>query len=175
MSEVIADLELRVVEPDGREFFVNVAAEPTEDGRWAAWLEFVPLDDTEPLLTDTESIQPTREAVTHWASTLGDVFVEGAFSRATAAAEFGVRRTVATPTHRLAALDSPAALDPFEFVRLGENALRSALRPLTHEELLTVIRDFDLNPAQLSLARLTTTQLVTFIVTATKVQALQRG
>jgi len=172
MAELIADLQFRVVE-QGREYFVNVAAEPAADGRWAAWLEFVPLDDTEPLLTDTESYQPTREAVAHWASTLSDVFVEGAFRRATAEAEFPVRRTIATPTHRLVALDSPAVLDPCEVFRLGKDALRSALRPLTHEDLLTIIRDFDLNPARLSLARLTTAQLVTFIVTATEVQALQ--
>ena len=173
MSELIADLELRVVEQNGREYFVNVAAEPTADGRWAAWLEFVPLDDTEPLLTDTETYQASREDVTYWASTLSEVFVQGAFARAKAETEFLERRAVATPTHPLVALDTPSALDPFAVFRLGKAMLQSRLLPLTRTELLTIISDYDLNPAQLSLARLTTAQLVTFIVTATEVQVLQ--
>lgn len=46
MSEVITELDFRVVDEDGREYFVNVAAEPTVDGRWEAWLEFLPLGST---------------------------------------------------------------------------------------------------------------------------------
>ena len=68
MSEVIANLDYTVVDRAGREY-VNVAGEPTGDAQWA-WLEFVPLDDTDPLLTDTETTQPTRSAVAHWASTI---------------------------------------------------------------------------------------------------------
>jgi hypothetical protein len=173
MSELIADLELRVVDQSGREYFVNVAAELTANGRWAAWLEFVPLDNTEPLLTDTETYQSTREDVTHWASTLSDVFVQGAFARARAEAEFLERRELATLTYPPVVLDTPAALDPFAVFRLGKDTLRARVRPLTRTELLTIIGEYDLNPAQLSLARLTTAQLVTFIVTATEVQVLQ--
>jgi hypothetical protein len=65
MSELVADLDYRVVGANGRECFVNVAAEPTGDGRWEAWLEFVLRDDSEPLLTNTETYQSTRADVVH--------------------------------------------------------------------------------------------------------------
>jgi hypothetical protein len=81
MSEVIANLDYTVIDRSGREYYVNVAGEPTGDAQWEAWLEFVPLDDTDPLLTDTETTQHTRSAVAHWASTLSETYVQGAFDR----------------------------------------------------------------------------------------------
>ena len=47
------------------------------------------------------------------------------------------------------------------------------LQPLTRAELLTIIDLHNLNPARLSLARLSTSQLITFIATATEAQVLQ--
>ena len=47
------------------------------------------------------------------------------------------------------------------------------LRPLTRAELLSIIELHELNPAQLRLARLSTSQLITFIATATEAQVLQ--
>jgi hypothetical protein len=56
---------------------------------------------------------------------------------------------------------------------LGKAALRARLRVLMRPELLAIIQNFDLNPAGKSLTRLSDSQLVTFIVTAVDVQALQ--
>src|SRR5215204_4022311 len=133
MSEVIAHLDHTVVDHSGRKYYVNVASEPTADGQWEAWLEFLPLDDTDPLLTDTETTQPTHSAVAHWAMTLGETYVQGAFERAT----------------------------PQDSVRIAR------------AELLTIIERHDLNPARVSLARLSTSQVVTFIVTAAEAQMIQ--
>ena len=47
------------------------------------------------------------------------------------------------------------------------------LQPLTRPELLAVIELHHLNPARLSLARLSTSQLITFIATATEAQVAQ--
>jgi hypothetical protein len=172
MSEVIANLDYTVVDQSGREYYVNVAAEPTGDAEWEAWLEFVPLDDTDLLLTDTETTQPTRSAVAHWASSLGDAYVQGAFERAT---REETRRTarIASPLYEEVPLASSAVIDPFELLRLGKDVLRTQLLPLTRAELLTIIQSHNLNPAGLGLAWLSTSQLMTFIVTATEVQRLQ--
>lgn len=60
MTELLADLDHRVVDgATSREYFVNVVGEQMSDGTWEGWLEFVPLDDTEPVLTRTETRQ-------HW-------------------------------------------------------------------------------------------------------------
>ena len=83
MSEIVAHLDYTVTDQSGRSYYVNVAGEHTSEGQWEAWLEFLPVDDTDPLLTDTETVQPTRSAVAHWAETLGEAYVQGAFERAT--------------------------------------------------------------------------------------------
>jgi hypothetical protein len=83
MSEVISHLDYTVTDQSGRSYYVNAAGEHTSEGQWEAWLEFLPLDESAPLLTATETVQPTRGAVAHWAETLGDAYVQGAFERAT--------------------------------------------------------------------------------------------
>ena len=172
MSEVIANLDYNVIDQRGREYYVNVAAEPTADAQWEVWLEFLPLDDTEPLLTDTEATQPSRSAVAHWAATLTQTYVRGAFERATLE---DARPTTRTATSLLedVPLASAAVIEPFELLRLGKDVLRMQLQPLSRAELLTIVAYYDLNPAGLSLAWLSASQLVTFIVTATEAQVLQ--
>jgi hypothetical protein len=172
MSEIIAHLDTTLVDQSGRSYYVNVAGEHTSKGHWEAWLEFVPLDATQPLLTDTETVQPTRAAVAHWAETLGDAYLQGAFERATLEEAVPAQR-LATATYEPVELALTAAIDPFEIFRLGKDVLRVELGPLTRAELLTVIQRHELNPAGLSLARLSTSQLITFIVTATEAQILQ--
>jgi hypothetical protein len=172
MSEVIASLDFNVIDQRGREYYVNVAAELTADAQWEVWLEFLPFDDTEPLLTDTETTQPTRSAIAHWATTLTEAYVRASFERATLAEALPTART-ATSRYEDVPLASAAVIDPFELLRLGKDVLRMQLQPLSRAELLTVIVYHELNPARLSLAWLSTSQLVTFIVTATEAQVLQ--
>jgi hypothetical protein len=172
MPEIIAHLDYTVMDQTGRSYFVNVGGEHTGDGHWEAWLEFVPLDDTELLLTNTETIQPTRAAVAHWVETLGQPYIQGAFERATLQNALG-RKRLSTATYEPDTLGSIPAVDPFEILKLGKHVLRVELEPLTRAELLTIIELHNLNPAHLSLVRLSTSQLVTFIVTATEAQLSQ--
>lgn len=94
MPDVIADLDTTVTSSDGREYYVQVAAEQ-KGSVWEAGLEFVPVDDgLDVLLTNMETTQPTRDDVVRWATTLTPVFLQGAFSRAlraTAAPEVSSR------------------------------------------------------------------------------------
>ena len=169
MSEIIADLDTTVTSSDGHEYYVQVAAEPLASGNWEAWLEFVPLEDSlDVLLTKTETTQPTRDDVVRWSTTLTPVFLEGAFARAARATGRAVLRDYA-----MNATDVLVPFDPFEVLRLGKLELRGRLGPLARVELLAMIEHYGLNPAGKSLARLTTSQLVTFIVTAVEVQSLQ--
>ena len=75
-------------------------ARVSTDGRWQAWLEYVPGDESDPLLTPIETTQQTRADVLRWAETLTETYVEGAFSRAVSPARdvlsgFRERRTAA--------------------------------------------------------------------------------
>jgi hypothetical protein len=172
-SELIADLDNVIVDEGGREYFVNVAAEPV-GSQWEAWLEFVPTDESEPLVTDTETSQASRDAVARWATTLDSVYLEGAFSRAVTAGTSVVRAPLTAPLAAAVALGEVASLDPFAvFAAHGKDGLKAQLRPLTRSELLTIIELYDLDPARLSLVRLSNLQLVTFIATAVEVQRKQ--
>jgi len=167
MREIMIDLERTVQSPDGDEYYGQVAGDQRPDGMWEAWLEFIPVDDSlEPLRTNVETTQPTREDAIRWSETLTDVYIHGAFARAVRAAEGGVPVTYPTVTA------GAAPLDPFDVLQLGKAALRARLRGLTRPELLAVIEKYNLNPAAKDPSRLSDSQLVTFIVTAAEVQAL---
>ena len=174
MAEPITELNYVLSDDQGRQYFPTVVAELIGD-RWEAWLEFVPADDSPPLLTNTETHQSTREDVVRWASLLDDVYLQGAFDRAVSATASTVRSPISV-VYPAAALDTTGRLfeDPFEMYRQsGKAGLRAHLQPLARTELLLIIDAFKLNPARLSLARLTKSQLVTFIATAVEVQISQ--
>jgi hypothetical protein len=170
MPEIITDLDTTVISPKRDEYYVQVVGEHLATGMWEAWLEFVPFDDTlDVLLTMTETTQPTREDVVRWSTTLTEVYLQGAFARAVQVSDGQtVVRNYVTTVSGVA-----VPVDPFEVLPLGKAALRARLRVLTRPELLAIIQSFDLNPAGKSLTRLSDSQLVTFIVTAVEVQALQ--
>jgi hypothetical protein len=175
MSELITALDYRIVDTAGSEYYVSVAAEMSGDGRWEAWLEFVPLDDSGVLVTATETYQATREAVEHWASTLSAAYVEGAFSRSVpVATESSARRAIARAVPPEPAIAPPADVDPFELMTNGKPVLREALRPFSRAQLMAIISSHGLNPAGKSLAWLTHAQLITFIATAVEAQLLLR-
>jgi hypothetical protein len=169
MSEIISDLETTVASTDGHEYYVQVAGEQLASGTWEAWLEFVPLDDDlEVMSTNTETTQPTRDDVVSWSATLTGTYLQGALARALRNTARLVVRDFATDVAEI-----PAPFDPFDVLPLGKAELRAQLRMLSRPELLGIIRSYNLNPAGKSLIRLTDSQLVTFIVTAVEVQAVQ--
>ena len=175
MVELIADLPYRVTDAAGAEYYVSVAAEPRVDGHWEAWLEYVPIDDSDALLTQVETTQSTREDVVRWADALTETYVQGAFDRAVAATmgtRLVARRADVERVPDVAPSPVHDALpDPFElYSLLGDSGTRVQLRPLPRATLLAIIDAFGLNPAGNSLAWLTQPQLVTFIVTAVDVQ-----
>lgn len=169
MPEILTELGTTIVSPDGDEYYVQVGGQLAA-GVWEAWLEFVPLaDELEVLLTKTETTQPTREDVVRWSETLTQVYLEGAFARALHVSD---GRNVVRNYETVIA-DVAVPFDPFEMLPLGKAALRTQLLVLTRPELVAMIQKYDLNPAGKSLTRLSNSQLVTFIVTAVEVQALQ--
>ena len=172
MAEIVTELETTVVDGHGTEYFVNVAADRSPSGEsWDVWLEFVPLGDADPLVTPVESTQSDRADILHWASTLGEAYLQGAFQRASLSDSGLVSRAPASSIYESDVQTAAPVFDPFDVLsELGRQALRSRLQSFSRDELLAIIDASALNPARLSLARLSTLQLVVFIVTATEVQ-----
>jgi hypothetical protein len=176
MSELVADLPYRVIDADGNEYYVSVGAEPRKDGRWEAWLEYMPLDESEPFLTPTETTQQTRAEVMRWAEALTETYVQGAFRRAMSAAAdvlpaLRERRTAAEAAAE-AAIEAVRGdvPDPFAMYERGRPAMTARLGTLPSAVLRQIISEFGLNPAGKSLSWLNRNQLVTFIITAVEVQ-----
>jgi len=175
MSERIADLPFRVIDNDGREFCVSVVGEPRPDGEWEGWLEYVPLDDTDVLVTRTETTQSNRASLERWADALTETYLQGAFHRGIpATGDPLLARVVARRADPAAVTRATVELpDPFQLFELGSERMRARLSALPRSILLAIISAFELNPAGNSLAWLSDRQLVTFIVTATEVQIRQ--
>jgi hypothetical protein len=175
MSELIADLPYRLVDVGGEEYSVSVAGEPTMDGRWEGWLEYVPADESAPLITPTETTQATRSALVHWGETLTETYVQGAFARAAGAAAAPVGSRVVA--RRIGADEIATAItdtlpDPFQLFATGRTAMRAQLDALSRPSLFAIVSSYGLNPAGKSLAGFTDRQLVTFVITAVEAQLL---
>jgi hypothetical protein len=178
MIELVADLAHRIVDASGSEYYVSVAAEQRTDGVWEAWLEYVPTDESDALVTPTETTQPSRADVERWAAVLTDTYVEGAFDRAmratigTSARILASRTGVDTAVEPAGVASIEAELpDPFNLYSDGVTNMRARLSVLPRSMLLKMIETFGLNPAGRSLAWLSNSQLVTFIMTAVEVQS----
>jgi hypothetical protein len=172
MSELIADLPYRITDTTGEEFYVSVAGEPRPDGHWDGWLEFVALDDSDPLLTPTETTQSTRGALVRWAEALTETYLQGALDRAVGATSDVTLRGVVARQIPTVISSSPVTdlPDPFQLFERGRATMRARLGALPRPMLLDMIAEFGLNPPGKSLSWLTNHQLVTFIVTAVDAQ-----
>ena len=83
MRELIHEHSHRVRGADGTLYSARTYAEQRENGTWAAWLEFAPVDPSRPALrTGQETSQPSRAAVEYWAGGLEPIYLEGALERA---------------------------------------------------------------------------------------------
>lgn len=177
MIELVTDLPYRIVDASGSEYYASVAAEQRADGVWEAWLEYVPTDESDPLVTPTETSQSSRADVVRWADALTDTYVEGAFDRAAQATVETSPRVIARRAIADSAVDADVASseaglpDPFDLYMGGVTNMRARLAVLPRPMLLDLIETFGLNPAEKSLAWLSNAQLVTFIVTAVEVQS----
>jgi hypothetical protein len=176
MSEVIADLHYRLSDSEGREFLASVAAQQRLTGTWEAWLEFVPLDGTGPLITPIETTQSNRAALEHWAEALEGTYVEGAFRRAVDASgdEYVSRLAARAMPFEPVPLNDVDLPNPFQLFENGREGMRTRLNALSRLILQNMIDTYGLNPAGKDLSWLSDRQMVTFIITAVETQIAMR-
>lgn len=172
MSEIIEHLPFTITDREGREYYISVAGSRRADGEWEGWLEYVPLDESDALITPTETTQSNRGALEHWAEALTEAYVQGGFARAVTATAAGTKsRVVAERVDRAAAVAATVDLpDPFRLYSEGRDVMRARLNAWPRPILLNIITASNLNPAGKSLAWLSDRQLVTFIITAVEAQ-----
>lgn len=171
MAEVLARFSQQI--RDGATaFFAQACGAPMSDGRWAGWIEFIPIGGGEPLRSPRETTQPNRTDAEYWATGLSAVYLEGALHRAQRPL---VRKKVerARPMFSKPAPDvaddepppADAVLDPLAIYQKGEGMLRQQLNALSTSHLVNIIRAYGLSeePAAV-LKRLSAAALIARIV-----------
>ncbi|HEV8320567.1 MAG TPA: ATP-dependent Clp protease ATP-binding subunit ClpX [Myxococcota bacterium] len=73
-----------IFETNGRFYRARARADPLLDGRWGAYLSFVPTHGGRALTTDYETKQRAIESIAVWAVRISPVYLEGALRRAIA-------------------------------------------------------------------------------------------
>jgi len=151
MAEVLARFTHRI--RDGATaFHAQACGAPMSDGRWTAWIEFIPLDEGQPLRSPRETTQPNRTDAEYWASGLSPVYLEGALQRAQTPV-VRKRITLAEPAFGQPAADATgleeapppdAVLDPLSVYQKGEGLLRQQLGALSSWHLVNIIRAYGL-------------------------------
>ena len=188
MARVIGSTTLRA--SDGLLYDVRICGRQLADHRWESWIEFVSPEGSPVLRTPRETTQPTLGDLTHWATGLTSVYLDGALTRAEHAAlgphiDVGARvpfyDAPALDPHDVTAVPSAgpageacesmgfvdvegAVLDPISVYAKGEATLRQKLGILSADHLRRIARGYRLVPSDARLDAFTEPELIELIV-----------
>ena len=81
MADIVHEFSSPTRGRDNREYKVRALAE-RRGNVWIGWLEFSGRPGERTRRTGEETSQPSREAVTYWATGLEPIYLEGALERA---------------------------------------------------------------------------------------------
>jgi hypothetical protein len=153
MAEVLVRYTARVVGEDGTSYLPQACGGVADDGLWEGWIEFIS-DSGAVLRSPRETEQPNRDALMYWAQGLTGAYLEGALTRAVAPRVVTVPAEETAPsvfgspakTPRVVAETSPRPiLDPFTTYAEGENLLRNQLAALSRDDLVNIVKGYDLD------------------------------
>lgn len=160
-TELIMEYANAIAATDASLWAARACGRPL-DGRWEAWIEFIPLSaGHSPVRTPPETTQVDRDEIQRWADGISTTYLQGALERAlerplvvaTEAAPplFDTPApTVATGTTRSDAVPK-AILDPFAVFAQGEQRLIDQLAALDTEHLRDIVRAYDIAPLDTAL------------------------
>lgn len=181
MAEVLASFATPVRDDFGL-YYARAVGRLAADRMWEGWIEFVPVDGSDILVSGVESRQPEREHLAYWAAGLTQVYLEGALNRARKPL------TIRVPIVDEPMSDGPAArrvvaqrvipraeavLDPFEIGSRSTDILRQELAALNRPRLLNIVGAYNL-AGDAPVASMPDTELVGFIVASVEARLLRR-
>ena len=158
MTEVFAEYEDAVDATDASVWAARACGRPL-DGKWEAWIEFIPLTPGEsPVRTPRETTQKDRDAAVEWAEGITPTYLEGALQRAREHPVVVVTEAAPplfdTPAPTIGAANVGAArpdaiLDPYAvFAQGGEELLLDQLAALGTEHLRDIATACDITPLE---------------------------
>src|SRR5688572_27323489 len=165
VDPVILTYKTALTTPDGGIYTPQACGRQRSDGTWEGWLEFVPADGLDVVVSSRETTQPNRADLEYWATGLTPVYLEGAMRRA-------LTPSIGVPTPEASATEGPVrepVLDPFSVYAKGEDLLRRQLAALSPRHLRAIVRAYELAPAgDLDLEVLSSSDLIALIVVAVR-------
>jgi hypothetical protein len=185
VSDVLLVFDTPVLDGrDGRSYRAQASGRQRDDGSWEAWLEFVPLDGSAPVITGRETTQPDREKARYWATGLTAAYLDGALLRAltpqppprpraeAAPAADGPRPHNRAPGAATRAAHPTAVLDPFHVYAEGDELLRSQLEALSAYQLRNIIKAYHMTDDDpVVVDRMNESELIGIIMLAVERQA----
>lgn len=178
LAEVFVSFTDPVVSSDGRVWTARVCGGEAADGLWQGWIEFIPVDDGEPVRSGRETTQPNRTDLMYWATGLTAVYLEGAVRRALSPLVVPPKPPEPKPFFDAPAPDvttgppaGSSVLNPFSVYQKGEDLLRRQLGALSSWHLVNIIAAHDLSDLDSEdLNRMTHQELVELIVAAVRAE-----
>jgi len=177
MAETLQQFPGVVVADDAAEYEARACGALMPDGLWHGWIEFVPVEDGDPIRSPRETTQPNRADAAYWASGLSRVYLEGALRRArsspvavpTAEPAPPIFDAPAPSSVKPAALSPSSILDPFSVFEKGEGLLRQELSAMSAWHLVNIVLDYELSDLPVEeLNRLPAARLINLIVSAVR-------
>lgn len=171
MAEVLRSFDEDIRHSSGS-YHPRVVGRYAADKMWEGWLEFVPVDGGDVVVSSVESRQPERAHLEYWAQGLSVVYAEGSLDRALHPIK------VRTRTVEVAASDEPARrvvrvpysgprpiLDPFDVGERSLDILAQELGAIGRARLLHIIAAYHLSSQAGDVSRMSDAELITLIVT----------
>jgi hypothetical protein len=81
MAEMLRECPTLVGGFDDTAYVAQIWASEMTDGRWEAWILFVPITTGQARRTERDTTQTSRAAVEYWASSVTSIYLQGAFAR----------------------------------------------------------------------------------------------
>ena len=81
MAELLREYPTLVGGMDDKAYVGQVWGREMKDGRWEAWLVFVPITRGQARRTERETTQRSRDAAKYWASGVTAIYLQGALGR----------------------------------------------------------------------------------------------
>lgn len=182
--ETLLEYPNPLIGSDGAPWIARACGRPRADGLWEGWIEFERSDGASAVRTPRETTQPNHTDLMYWASGVGQVYLEGAFRRATEPTPVRVAPPVSPPAFEGPADEGEAAaaavlagrpvaplLDPFDAYASGEQTLRDRLNALASWHLRNIVRAYAIAPETLVLETMSKPDLVEIIVRAARESA----
>jgi hypothetical protein len=156
MDRLLQTFEEPYVDRDGAVYDILLYGRSRPADTWQGWLTFSRRQDRQQFVTETETTQPSAEAVLYWATGLTPTYFDGAFARATrtrhqpTAAEPAppplrdVTAGMATYLHRLTDLerDIMRAFNRHHVSRLATQVILDEL-PHAHADIVRALEDLE--------------------------------